>query len=89
MAIGGGAIAAIVFPRRRGAKSVSFEPISPAEGLVAIAAVTITELLGYQGMLMPKLLRALKSAPLFECDTGNDPAAIPAAFAELLQRAIR
>lgn len=86
VAIGeGGEVAAIIFPRRLGAEAISFTPLVPAQALSGITFVTITELPGYRELVMPKLLRILKLAPLFQCDTGSDPAAIPDAFAQLLR----
>lgn len=78
--IGGGRISAILLPRRRGAVRVTFTPASAADTVKALLEPTVTMLPGLRGSLFPKLLAAVKSAPRYFVDTGDNPAAIPDAF---------
>lgn len=78
--IGGGHISAILLPRRRGAARVTFTPASAADTVKAMLEPTVTMLPGFRGSLFPKLLAAVKSAPRYFVDTGDNPAAIPDAF---------
>jgi hypothetical protein len=83
---GGGGIAAILLPRRQGEVRPRFTSATRAE---AFNALFVTSKLGLPGPLdwiAAKLARLVALAPAYHVDTGNDPGAIPDAFADFLSK---
>ncbi len=81
----GGAIAATLLVRRTGTEPFVFRPARGADTIAAILRHSVARAPGYHVEMTRKLLLAAKMAPSFIVDTGNDPAAIPDAFATFLQ----
>jgi hypothetical protein len=81
--ISGGSVAAIFLMRRQGAVLPTFHP---ARRFDAISAFNSSVLLTQPDLMASKFVAAAGLAPLFFVDTGQNPAAIPAAFAEFIDR---
>jgi hypothetical protein len=84
--IRGGPIRAWLLPQRRGAERPVFSPSSTAAAYGALMYVTTSHLPFGRKALAAKALRALRNVPVHAVDTGTDPARIPPAFAEFLDR---
>ncbi len=84
-AVGGGRIAALLLPQRRGAPRPQFQRASASAAFSAMFTVTMAQMPGLLDTVAPKLLRAAKMAPVFAVDTGDDPTAIPEAFRTFLE----
>lgn len=84
--IKGGSMAAILIPRRRGAILPEFCPARRLDGISALYTSMILMQLGWQEAMIRKVAATVGLAPVFFVDTGQQPAAIPGAFAELLDR---
>jgi hypothetical protein len=82
----GGRIAAIFLPRRQGAKYPEFTPARRADAFQALLTATTIELPGWPKVTAEKIVAAIDRLPIFFVDTGTDPMAIPAAFADQLER---
>lgn len=82
----GGHVAAIVLVRRTNSEPFVFRPVRGSEAVTAILRHSMARAPGYNDNTMRKLLSAANMAPSFSVDTGDDPAAIPAAFARLLEQ---
>lgn len=80
----GGQIAAILLPRRSGAKAPAIRRAGPAETFYAVVEATRLQLPGFRDNLASKLAALVRSAPSFVVDTGTDPRAIPAMLSRLL-----
>jgi len=83
--IRGGALAAILLPRRNGAALPQF---MPARRLDAVAALytSMTGQMDWADTVMRKTTSLVGLAPVFFVDTGQTPEAIPEAFAAFLDR---
>ena len=82
----GGSLAAILLPRRRGAALPQFSPARRIDAVSALyTSMTLTQL-GWPDVLINKAAMTVGLAPVFFVDTGQDPGAIPDAFAEFLGR---
>ena len=80
----GGSLAAILLPRRRGSASPQFSPARRMDAVSALyTSMTLTQL-GWPDVLINKAAMTVGLAPVFFVDTGQDPSAIPDAFAEFL-----
>jgi hypothetical protein len=84
--IRGGALAAILLPRRRGATLPEFAVARHFDALTALLKVTLTQLPGWPKTIGDKLAALVGLAPTFFVDTGQSPAAIPEAFDAFLKR---
>ena len=82
----GGALAAILLPRRNGAKRPCFEPARRVDAYAALATVTIFGLPGWPKATTEKLSALVGLAPVYFVDTGSVPTAIPEAFGRFLDR---
>jgi hypothetical protein len=82
----GGSLAAILLPRRRGSALPQFSPARRMDAVSALyTSMTLTQF-GWPDVIIKKAAKAVGLAPVFFVDTGQDPAAIPDAFAEFLRR---
>lgn len=88
--IKGGSLAAILLPRRRGAKEPEFAParrIDAVAGLKTSMSLAITHVhRDTREMTIKKIVTVIGLAPVYFVDTGQCPANIPIAFAEFLDR---
>jgi hypothetical protein len=82
----GGDLAAILIPRRQGARLPEWVEATRGEALQALYMQTALAMPGPPRIVGRKLSRLAGLAPAYFVDTGNDPTAIPGAFAELLDR---
>ena len=82
----GGSLAAIFLPRRRGARLPQFSPARRSDAFAALITATTIELPGWPGVTAEKIAATIELAPVFFVDTGEDPLAIPDAFAAQLER---
>jgi hypothetical protein len=82
--IGGGSMTAIFLPRRTGAPAVEFASARRSDVFAALLAITTVGLPGWPKVVAEKIAAVASLAPAFFVDTGPDPLAIPAAFAEKL-----
>jgi hypothetical protein len=82
----GGSLVAILLPRRRGAAIPELAPARRSDAFSALVTNTTMELPGWPKTVGEKLAGLVSLAPVFFVDTGEDPAAIPAAFSEYLDR---
>lgn len=82
--IKGGAIAAILLPRRSGEAAFTVRPARPIETYQAMVGVTIVQLPGLRDAVVPKLLKLATAVPAFVIDTGSVPADVPAALRQFL-----
>lgn len=82
--IKGGQLAAILLPRRSGARRCKFQPARRVDAIEALLTVTTTQIPGWQKEVMAKLVTLIGLAPTFFVDTGETPADIPHAFDEFL-----
>ena len=83
--LGGGTIAALLLPQRRGASRPQFQKTNASAAFSAMFTVTAAQMPGMLDTLAPKLLRAARMAPAYSVDTGDDPTAIPEAFGKFLE----
>ena len=79
-------LAAIFLPRRRGARLPQFSPARRSDAFAALITATTIELPGWPGVTAEKIAATVELAPVFFVDTGEDPLAIPDAFAAQLER---
>lgn len=88
--IKGGSLAALLLPRRRGAKHPEFAParrIDAIAGLKTSMSLAMTHFhRDTREAMIRKLVTVIGLAPIFFVDTGQCPAKIPVAFAEFLDR---
>ena len=82
----GGSLAAILLPRRRGAAVPIFSPARRFDALSALYTSMVFSQLGWPDIMIKKITTTVGLAPVFFVDTGQDPGAIPDAFAEFLNR---
>lgn len=82
----GGTTAAILLPRRRGALRPEFEAARRFDAVEAMYTSMTLVQLGWRTMMLEKVTSFVGLAPIFFVDTGQDPAAIPDAFAQFLDR---
>jgi hypothetical protein len=83
--IKGGALAAILLPRRRGAAFPEFTPARRFDAISALYTSMRFGQLGWHGHMVKKVAATVGLAPVFFVDTGQDPDAIPDAFAGFLE----
>jgi hypothetical protein len=84
--IKGGALAAILLPRRTGSVLPCFSPARRLDAVSALyASMTLTQF-GWAESLIKKVVDLVGLAPVFFVDTGQAPGAIPEAFAGFLER---
>jgi hypothetical protein len=82
--IKGGFLAAILVPQRGGAMLPTFSKARPRDLMPALqTSITLTQL-GWLEPTINKAITLIGLAPTYFVDTGGEPAAIPAAFAEFL-----
>jgi len=82
--IKGGTLAAILLPRRRGAVLPEFSPARRLDVIAALyTSMTLTQL-GWPETMIKKIITMIGLAPICFVDTGQQPDAIPAAFAKFL-----
>jgi hypothetical protein len=84
--IRGGALAAILLPRRRGSALPIFSPARRMDAVSALYTSMMLTQLGWPDVLINKAAMTVGLAPVVFVDTGQDPSAIPGAFAEFLER---
>jgi hypothetical protein len=88
--IKGGSLAAILLPRRRGAKRPEFAParrIDAVAGLKTSMSLAMTHFhRDTREATIKKIVTVIGLAPVYFVDTGQCPANIPVAFAEFLDR---
>lgn len=84
--IKGGALAAMLLPRRRGAALPVFAPARRLDAISALYTSMMLTQLGWADVTIKKTATMVGLAPVFFVDTGQTPAAIPDAFAEFLDR---
>jgi hypothetical protein len=82
----GGSLAAILLPRRRGSALPQFSPARRIDALSALNTSMMLAQLGWQDVMINKATKTVGLAPVFFVDTGQEPHAIPGAFAEFLDR---
>jgi hypothetical protein len=82
----GGQLAALFLPRRRGATLPEFTPARRSDAFQALLTATTIELPGWPKLTTEKIMAVISALPVFFVDTGADPDAIPAAFADQLDR---
>lgn len=82
----GGELAALFLPRRRGAQLPEFVPARRSDAFQALLTATTIELPGWPKRTAEKIMAVISALPVFFVDTGADPKAIPAAFADQLDR---
>jgi hypothetical protein len=82
----GGSLAAILLPRRRGAALPIFSPARRFDAVSAFYTSMMFTQLGWPDVMIKKITTAIGLAPVFFVDTGQNPDAIPDAFAEFLDR---
>lgn len=82
----GGPIAAMLLPRRRGARRVEFALASPTDAFHALFTNTKASAPGPLASYAKKLAALAGRAPAYFVDTGPDPREIPDAFATFLTR---
>jgi hypothetical protein len=82
----GGALAAILLPRRRGGVLPEFSPARRLDAVEALYTSMTLMQLGWPETTIKKLTTLIGLAPVSFVDTGQCPAAIPDAFAEFLDR---
>jgi hypothetical protein len=80
----GGSLAAILLPRRRGGVLPEFSPARRLDAVAALYTSMTLMQLGWRETMIRKVATVIGLAPVFFVDTGQDPAAIPGAFAEFL-----
>ena len=78
--IRGGRIAAILIPRRRGARQMEFQPASRADAFHALFTATSFGAPGPMKKYAEKLSSLVAHAPIFFVDTAQSVAAIPDGF---------
>jgi hypothetical protein len=88
--IKGGSLAAVLLPRRFGAREPEFSPARRVDAMAAMKtslalAMNPTDI-GWREATLTKLTALVGLAPVFFVDTGQRPATIPVAFAEFLGR---
>ena len=84
--IKGGSLAAILMPRRLGARLPVFSKARRLDAFPALqTSITLTQL-GWLESTIDKTIALIGLAPTYFVDTGQIPAAIPDAFAEFLDR---
>ncbi len=84
--IRGGSLAAILLPRRRGSALPQFSPARRIDALSALNTSMMLAQLGWLDVMINKAAMTVGLAPVFFVDTGQEPHAIPDAFAEFLDR---
>jgi hypothetical protein len=77
-------IRAIVVPRRTDEAALRFEPISRPDVLHRLMAAARQSLMGDEAPAFAKLASLVGSVPSYAFNPGRDPAAVPAAFAHLI-----
>ncbi len=82
----GGALAAILLPRRQGAKLPSFSAARRFDAVSALYTSMTLVQFGWPEAIIKKTAAIIGLAPVFFVDTGQNAAAIPQAFAEFLDR---
>jgi len=82
----GGDLAAILIPRRQGARLPERVEATRGDALQALYMQTRLAMPGPSRVVARKLSRLAGLAPAYFVDTGSDPTAIPSAFGELLDR---
>lgn len=82
----GGALAAILLPRRRGAKLPTFSAARRFDAVPALYTSMTLVQFGWPEAIIKKIAAIIGLAPVFFVDTGQNTAAIPEAFAEFLDR---
>jgi hypothetical protein len=80
----GGSLAAILLPRRRGSALPTFSPARRLDAVSALYTSLLLTQLGWRDVMINKVATTVGLAPVFFVDTGQDPRAIPDAFAEFL-----
>jgi hypothetical protein len=86
MRVKGGTLAATLLPRRRGAPLPTFSPARRFDAVSALHTSMLLSQLGWADVTIKKITAAISLAPVFFVDTGQNPRAIPEAFAEFLGR---
>jgi len=84
--IKGGSLAAILLPRRQGALLPEFSSARRLDAVSALYTSMMLAQLGWLDVMIKKVSATVGLAPVFFVDTGQDPAAIPDAFAAFLDR---
>jgi hypothetical protein len=84
--ITGGSLAAILLPRRRGATMPEFSRARRFDAISALSTSMGLVQLGWRETMIEKMVTVVGMAPVSFVDTGQNPAAIPGAFAEFLDR---
>jgi len=84
--IRGGHLAAILLPRRRGTAFPEFAPARRSDAFAALLPNTTIGLPGWPDRVAAKVAALIDLAPVYFVDTGQNPAAIPAAFSAFLDR---
>jgi hypothetical protein len=84
--VSGGSLAAILLPRRRGGMLPEFSPARRLDAVAALNTSMTLMQLGWPEATIKKLATLVGLATVAFVDTGQNPAAIPGAFAEFLAR---
>lgn len=84
--LAGGPVAALLLPRRAGARQVEFTPARPTDAFHALFTNTKASAPGPLDSYARKLAALAGRAPAFFVDTGPHPQAIPEAFADFLAK---
>jgi hypothetical protein len=84
--IRGGRLAAILLPRRQGSPVPTFAPARRLDAFEGLMRHTVQSLRSWHALLSVKLADLVGCAPTFFVDTGTDPALVPPALGDLLDK---